>query len=458
MRRRPSKPGTAIFEAVALLSRGSRRRLAVVILALIAVAVWATFHFTSPGPTRRIVLASGVDGGVYHRFAQRYAEVLAREGVKVTERMTSGADENLKLMLDPKSGVDVAFMQGGLAHSPETDGLMMIASLYYEPLWVFYKGQSTLPELRELLGKRISVGIPGSGTRALALELLELNGVVDTHGIGRENTEIRSIGGEDALKALKADNVDAAVFVGGAQTPLIQQALREPGIELMSLKHADAYPRRLPYIFKLSLPQGAIDLARNVPDRDVAMIGTKAMLVAHENLHPALVNLFLDTAREIHDEQGYFEAAGEFPDITALDFRVSPDADQHKRFGSSLLYRYFPFWIAAILERAIIVLLPLVVVIVPVMNLLPQVLRWRTRSRVFRWYGELALLERAVDTRKGVLPIDTWISDLDRIERGVERIRVPARFASELYTLREHIGLVRREVLAKAAARRQAAA
>jgi len=448
----------AIFEAVALLPRGSRRRLAALVLALIAVAVWATFHFTSPGPTRRIVLASGTDGGVYHRFAHRYVELLAREGVTVTERMTSGADENLKLMLDPKSGVDVAFMQGGLAHSPETDGLMMIASLYYEPLWVFYRSPSALPELRELLGKRIAVGIPGSGTRALALALLELNGVVDTHGIGRENTEIRAIGGEDALKALKTDTVDAALFVGGARTPVIQQALREPGIQLMSLKRADAYPRHFPYISKLSLPQGAIDLASNVPDRDVAMIGTKAMLVARESFHPALVNLFLDAAREIHDEQGYFEAAGEFPDITAMDFRVSPDADQHKRFGSSLLYHYFPFWIAAILERAIIVLLPLVVVIVPVMNLLPQFLRWRTRSRIVRWYGELALLERAIHTRKGVLPIDTWVSDLDRIERGVERIRVPVRFASEVYTLREHIGLVRRAVLAKAAAPRQAAA
>jgi TRAP transporter TAXI family solute receptor len=448
----------AIFEHLALLSRGSRLRLAALVLALIAVVVWATFHFTSPGPTRRIVLASGTDGGVYHRFAHRYVELLAREGVKVTERTTSGADENLKLMLDPKSGVDVAFMQGGLAHSPETDGLVMLASLYYEPMWVFYRYRSTLPELRDLLGKRVAVGIPGSGTRVLALRLLELNGVVDEHGIGRENTDIRSIGGDDALKALKTDNVDAALFVGGAETPVIQQALREPGIQLMSLKRADAYPRHFPYISKLSLPQGAIDLASNVPDRDVAMIGTKAMLIAHEGLHPALVNLFLDAAREIHDEQGYFEAAGEFPDITALDFRVSPDADQHKRFGPSLLYRYFPFWIAAILERAIIVLLPLVVIIVPVMNLLPQFLRWRTRSRIFRWYGELALLERAIHTRKGVLPIDTWMSDLDRIEKGVERIRVPARFASEVYTLREHVDLVRRAVLAKAAAPRQAAA
>ena len=448
----------AFFEDLALLSRRDRVRLGVLVIVLIGAVLWLTTQLLQPGAPRRIVLASGGANGVYHRYAQRYVQLLAHEGVTVQERMTEGAVENLQLLLDPKSGVDVAFLQGGLAHSPQTDGLVMLASLYYEPLWVFYRDPKVLTDLTTLHGKRIAVGAPGSGTRAFALQMLEQNGVVDGNGIGRDNTDVVATGGPDAVLALRAGEIDAALFVGGAETPAIQQALRDPAIKLMSLARADAYPRRFPFLTKLELPPGTIDFALGVPDRNVEMIATKAMLVARDGLHPALINLLLDAAREIHGEQSYFEAAGEFPGIARVDLRVSPDADQHKRFGSSLLYHYFPFWIAAILERAIIVLLPLVVVIVPVMNLLPQFLRWRTRSRIVRWYGELALLERAIHTRKGVLPIDTWVSDLDRIERGVERIRVPVRFASEVYTLREHIGLVRRAVLAKAAAPRQAAA
>ena len=435
------------FEDLTLLSRRDRIRLAVLAVALILAIIWASVHFLEPGPPRRIVLASGAEFGLYHQYARRYVELLAKEGVKVEERITSGAAENVRLLLDSKSGVDIAFMQGGVATFPEADGLVMLASLYYEPLWVFYGGPDKVTQVNQFFGKRIAAGIPGSGTRAFVEPLITANGLM------RGNTELVALGGGDALKALKAGEIDAALYVGGAQTPTIQEALRDPAIKLMSVERADAYTRRYPFITKLTLPSGTIDLAFNIPDTNVTLIGTKAMLAARDGLHPALINLLIDAAREIHGEQGYFEAAGEFPGTAPVDLRVSPDADQHKRFGPSILYRYLPFWVAAFLERAIIVLVPLLVILVPVLNYLPQVLRWRVRSRIFRWYGELALLEHDVATRKGALPVEKWLQDVDRIERAVLQIRTPAKFASEAYTLREHIGLVRRAVLAKASAR-----
>ncbi len=224
----------------------------------------------------------------------------------------------------------------------------------------------------------------------------------------------------------------------------------------MSLSDAAAYQRRFSYLTKLTLPAGAIDLAINLPDKDVDMIGTEAMLAARDDIHPALINMLIDAAREIHSAQGYFEAAGEFPGTAPLDLRVSPHADQHKRFGPSFLYRYLPFWLATFVERAIILLIPLVVVLVPLLNFLPQFLRWRVRSRIYRWYGELALLERDVVTRQGTLPVETWLRDIDRIEHAAENIHTPASFGSEAYTLREHIGLVRRKILARAGRRARA--
>jgi TRAP transporter TAXI family solute receptor len=437
---------------LALLSRRDRWRVAIIFVVLIAAALWVSLHFLQAAPPRRIVLASGAEFGVYHQYAQRYKEILHREGVTVEERMTNGAADNLRLMLDPKSGVDVAFMQGGVVSSPEADSLVMLASLYYEPLWIFYRDPAVLTRINELHGKRIANGAAGSGTRAFANKVLAANGLTVSEGVGRDNTDIVALGGSEALDALKAGTIDAALFVGGAQTPLIQRALGDPAIKLMSLTRADAYPRRFPFITKLTLPPGTVDFAHNVPAQQVDMIGTKAMLVARDGLHPAVINVLIDAAREIHGAQGYFEAAGEFPGTGQVDLRVSEYADQHKRFGPSFLYRYLPFWLAAVIERTIIVLVPLLVVLVPALNYLPQFLRWRVRSRIYRWYAELGLMEREVATGTGALPIERWLSDLDRIEHAVEEIKTPTKFAAEAYTLREHIALVRRAVLAKAGA------
>jgi hypothetical protein len=425
-----------------------RYRLRVIILAvvLIVAIAWALAELVGPPPPRRIVLATGVETGMYHRYARRYVDILEHSGVKVEERMTAGAAENLDLLRDPKSGVDVAFLLGGVASSPPPDGIVMLASLYYEPLWIFYRGTETLLQINQLRGKRIAVGTSGGGTRAFVIPLLMAN------GIDERNTEIWGYDGSEAQDALRDRRIDAAFLVGPATAPIIMDALHNPGFKLMSLPRADVYPRLFPHVTRLTLPPGMIDLAGNVPKEQIDLIGTKAMLAARDTLHPALINLMIDAAREIHDGQGRFEAAGEFPGIAPVDIRVSPYADQHTRFGSSLFYQYLPFWVATLIERLIIIVAPLVVVLIPLSSYLPRFRTWWVRSRIYRWYGELTLLEREVRTREGVLPIARWLGTLDRIERAVESVKAPASFASEAYTLREHIALVRRAVLTRGAA------
>ncbi len=174
---------------LALLSRRERLRLAALVAILVAVAVWASIALVQPGPPRRIVMASGPESGVYHRYARRYVELLAREGVTVEERMTGGAADNLRLLADPKSGVDIALLQAGLATSPASDGLVMLASLYYEPLWIFYRGPATLTKINELHGKRMAAGVAGSGTRALVDQMLAANGLLMSDGVPRDNTK-----------------------------------------------------------------------------------------------------------------------------------------------------------------------------------------------------------------------------------------------------------------------------
>lgn len=411
---------------------------------LVGATLWVSIQLPIPAPPRRIVLASGPEFGLYHQHALRYRELLARNGIEVELRRSSGAGENIELLLDPASGVDVAFVQGGLKQPPRTDGLVMLISLYYEPLWIFHRVSDTPTEIRELKGRRISNGGPGTGTHASTEPLLVANGL----DVG--STPRVPLNGPEALAALRRGDVDVMFYVGGVDTPFVRDALNDPALKLMSLPRAEAYAHRWPHISRLTLSEGTIDLERNVPQQQVSLIGTKAMLAARDGLHPALINLLVDAAREIHAEQDEFKAAGEFPNTAPVDLRVSLHADNYRRYGASAFYNYLPFWVAAFLERAIILLVPMLVVLLPLLSYIPQFMRWRMRSRIYRWYGELALLERDVGSGQDPPPIDKWLRDLDRIEHAVEGVRTPACYASEAYTLRDHIGLVRRAVLARA--------
>lgn len=429
-----------------LSSRRALIRSGLLIAVLTALFLWVTLRFLDPIPPHRIVVASGPATGLYHHFAERYRRALAAQGVILEERMTDGASENYRLLLDPRSGVDLAFMQGGVATFPEADSLVMIASLYYEPLWIFTRRGEAVDALSSLAGKRVSVGSPGSGTNMLATQLLRLSRVT------AENATVLSIPTSRSIAALKAGEIDAAMIVTGPRSTALLAALTDPALELVSLAQADAYPQRLTFITRRTLHAGTVDFVPLTPPRDAALLATKAMLVARDTVHPAIVNLLLEVIRDAHNDRGYFETPNEFPNTDLVDIRVSPDAVRHHRFGPSLLYRYMPFWVATVLERFIIIVVPLFAILLPLFRYLPQVASWRVRRLIYRWYGQLIVLEHDVQAREGALPVTRWLSDLDRIERGVERLTVPASFASEVYTLREHIDLVRRAVLAKSSA------
>jgi TRAP-type uncharacterized transport system substrate-binding protein len=431
------------LERFASLSSRGRLSLALIVFALIVIVAWPVMHLLQTAPPRHIVLASGLKDGLLHQYAKRYIEILAGSGVTVEERITNGPGENLRLLRNPHSGVDVAFTQGGIAKFPEADNVVMLSSLYYVPMWIFYPRTETLNYVNELRNRRVAVGVAGSGAHSLAEAVFALNGLTS------DDMVTRPLSNDAALLALQSGEVDAAIFVDGAENHAVWTALHDPTLNLLSYSRAEAYRRRLNFISKLTLPAGVIDLANNIPKDDVDLIGTKMMLAARDDFHPALIRLLLDAAREIHGRQGLFEDAGEFPGTTQVDLRVSADADEHRRFGQSVLYRYLPFWVATLAERAIIIFLPLAAVLFPLFHYLPQLLRWHVRSRVYRWYGELALLERDVSARTGTLPTEKWLSDLERIERAVARIQTPAGFASEAYTLREHIALVRRAIIAR---------
>jgi TRAP transporter TAXI family solute receptor len=431
------------------LSEISLRDLLVVGLPLILVLVagfWAAAQFIRPAPPDTLVFTTGGEGGAYQRFAAVYGDTLARYGVKLEERPSAGSLENVERLRDRAQPVDAGFFQGGTSGPREGDGLHSLGAFYFEPLWIFYKERlaspgGSLEHVAQLKGRRVAVGGPGSGTHHLALEILGAN------GIDAGNTRLVEQGGLGLVEAFRKNRIDAAFIVGPTQSAAVWSLLFADGVRLMSLAQAEAYARRLPHLSKVVLPRGSVDLVSDRPAQDVSMVAAMATVLVREETHPALVDLLMQAAAEAHGGPGIFQRPGDFPKALAVDFPLSKEAERYYKSGKPFLQRYLPFWAATLLDRLVVMLIPLFALVVPVVKFAPTLYGWRVRSRIYRRYGELKFIEAEVEENLAGRSREEWLARLDAIENDVNHIPTPLAFADMLYTLKSHIDLVRASVL-----------
>ncbi len=403
---------------------------------LVALAFLLAMQFIKPAPPKRVVMATGQADGAYHAFARRYAEHLAREGIELVLRESAGSIENLALL---RSGeVALALVQGGVDDAAtDPAGLRSLGSVYYEPLWVFHRADIAPRQLRELGGHRLAVGPEGSGTRALVSRLLRENGVDSDDGW-------RDLGGGMAADALIAGEVDAIFLVTSAENASVQRLLYDSQVRLFDVTRADAYARRHRFLTSLLLPEGAVDLATNIPDGPRHLLAPAANLVVHPDLHPAIIDLLLQAASEVHRRGGWFEGQDEFPMPDLLAFPLHKEAERYYEHGPPFLQRYLPFWAASLVDRLKVMLLPLLMLLFPLLKIMPPIYSWRMRARVYRWYDELEQAEqRLADGEHAYAGVE---AELDRIESEVRQVEVPLSFTDRLYELRQHIDLVRRRM------------
>lgn len=427
----------AVFGRGMVISVGS-------ILAVCLVASAAAFLFLNTAAPRTLTITSGPAGSTFYRNAERYQKILAREGVTLKILPSDGSPENLKRLADPKARVDIGFVLGGAAGDRRFDPLMSLGSVSYQPLMVFYRG-----EKRELLsqfkGKRLNVGPAGSGPHDLALALLKANGIVPGEGTVLDETDF-----EDPGKELRAGRVDAVFLMGDSTAgSVMRKLLRDGDVRLFSFVQTDAYVRRVKVLNKLLLPRGGLDLGADLPPEDVHLVGPTVQLVARDSLHPALSDLLLEAAREVHGPAGMFRKPGEFPVAQEGEFRISPDATRYYTSGKGFLYRTFPFWLASLVARVLALLVPVVLLLLPALKFAPMIYRWRVESRIYRWYQVLLELEReAFKPDVDAARREELLRQIDHIEAAVNRIVIPASFGDVFYSLRGHIDFVRHNLLA----------
>ena len=412
---------------------------------IVAAAFGITMLFVKPAPPKRLTIAVAPEEGGSRYYARRYQEILKKNGITLDIRQTGGSLANVQLLADPQSGVDVSFVQSGTDGGEKAANIVSLGSVNYVPLWVFYRGDP-VDDVRDLRGRRIAVGGPESGTRALALTLLA------AAGADKPPTQLLPDEREAAIEELKRGAIDAVFLVSPAEAPLIQRLTATPGIRLISFARADAWARRFPYLSKLVLPQGVFDLAAGVPGHDVVLLSPTAILLARDTLHPALAYLLLRAATQVHGGPGMLDQAGEFPAPRETGFPLSSEARRYYQAGVPFLQRYLPFWAANLVDRLWVMLVPIIAVVVPLFRVAPALYRWRVRSRVFRWYGHLKHIELQLEKDPGRDALYEMLKRLDDTERAVNQIPTPLAYAENLYFFREHVEVVRRRIVRRLAA------
>ena len=405
------------------------------------------YALLDPSPPRRVVLATGQDQGAYAEFGKRYVQILKENGVEVRLKKTAGAAENIALLRQPGGEVDIAFVQGGadddrppVSDDSDADGLVSLGSLFYEPVWLFYRSDSAqrllkAPELTsvaQLAGWRVNIGEPGSGVPNLMRRLVEANRIdAATITLVREPQT-------PAVVGLLEGRIDAIVFASAPESLLVQMLLQTPGIRLFDFAQAEAYARRFPWLSPVTLPRGVVDLAGDIPPADVHLVAPTATLVARKETHPALIQLFVQAAQQVHGGAGWFRKKGDFPNANNTERPLAQEAQRFYTNGPPVLQRYLSFWLANLVDRMWPVLVTIVAALIPLSRMLPPLYTFRVRSRIFRWYRQLREVENAIGKR----PNDELLHELAEIERRVEHVNVPLSFTEELYSLRTHIRMV----------------
>ncbi len=406
-------------------------------------AFWFAFQFVEPAPPKQITISTGSEKGAYYGFAQEYAKRLQKAGIKVDVLTSTGSVENISRLKAQSDKTDVALVQGGVVEKSDTKDLVSLGRVFPEPLWVFYTGTDKIDRLGDLTSKRIAVGPEGSGTRRLALSLLARNRIMET------TSTLLPLGGQKAADALLSGDVDAIFLTTAPEAPLIKDLLADPRSKLMSFSQGEAYTRIFPYLVRVTLPKGVIDLVSNVPSEDVTLVAPKAALVAREALHPAVVGLLVSAAQEIHGEGGMFQRIGEYPNTVDPEFAMSEDAARFYQQGEPWLQSFLPFWLASFLERMFIMIVPIATILIPLVKIVPFVYEWRLKSRIMYWYAHLKEIEQELQDHRSKDELTAYLNEIDSIDDSISAIPMPLHYSDRFYELRAAVDLVRQRIIAR---------
>ena len=409
----------------------------VAFLLLLGVS-WLALDYLIPSPPSKITIASGPKGTTLDYYGQRYRDQFAKAGIKVVLRPSAGGVQNFRLLNDPKSGVDIAIVGGGVSNSTEAPDLQSLGLVFQTPIWVFYSSSLSLDNLSQLKGLRIAVGPDGSGIRHQADRIL---GRVH---VTKENATLVPLAGSAAIAALNDRQVDVALILSGPAAPAIQSALKNPRMQLMNMSTAQAFTRVLPDLVSLVLPKGVVDLDPLNPPNDVTLVGTTANVLVRKDLHPAIIQLMVEILKREHDRPGLFQRTAEFPVAIDPDFPVSQIAVDYYKNGPSFLQQYLPSWMGIYAQRAIAFVVAALAIALPVFSFAPRLYGWFVQERLRKLYRRLRIVEKALQAQTTKKQIEMLEDEIAEIDRATDSISM--RNSDLYFMLRYHLDRARSRI------------
>lgn len=406
-----------------------------------------TYQYVGAPPPKIVRIATGAQNGAYYAFAQEYARLLANDGISLEVVPTAGSVENLELL--KKGEVSLALIQGGSAAEDDKQRLQSLGSLFLEPVWIFTRKQSALKRFLQLKGKRVSVGVTGSGTHLLAIELLSAAGITET------NTRLIREETTQAIASLSNGKIDAAFFVASPEAPIVLKLFAAPAVELLNFDRAAAYGRLFPFLTPVILSEGVINLEQNIPTHDTPLVAASANLAARGDLNASLIPAILNAVTRVHQAGGVLEHKRQFPSVDFADLPLNEDARRYLINGPSFLFRWLPYGTAVLLDRLKILVLPFLALLIPLFKIAPPLYTWRIRSKIYRWYAAVREIESVIQGDRVSGDTASVINRLTELDRQVASVSVPLSYAAELYHLRLHIRFLQEKIatLARASSR-----
>lgn len=411
--------------------------------AVVLIGFSLAWFFIQPAPPRTIHMAVGPPNGAYFQFATAYADELAKLGITLHLHTTNGSLDDYEL-LQRDNPIDLAIVQGGTAAANKLSdpNIESLASLYMEPVWVFYRSERPYTDLRSLSGKTIGAGRFGSGTAALTAVLLQENGITES------NATFKPIGGSESIRQLQEGTIDVAFFVTSPSAEAVQQLSEIPGLRLLNFTRHAAYARRHPFLSSVTLEEGVVDLEKNYPQSKVRLIAPAANLVANRKLHDALVPTLLRVAETVHNREPSLFQRDQLPSTQFIEFPLNESARRYFEYGPPFLQKYLPFWVASFFDRGVILLLPALTLLLPLFKVAPPLYRWRIRSRIYRWYKLLRGMEADLQGDGDMKKLRANWHTLQIMETELDDLHdVPLAYMQEFYSLRLHIEFVERRII-----------
>ena len=385
---------------------------------------WLALEYFIPSPPSKITIATGSKGTSLDYFGQRYREKLAHLGIDVELRETAGTVEDFKLLVDPKSGVDVSFVTRGLSDKSQASNLLSLGVILQTPIWIFYSSPEPLGGFSQLKAKRIAVGSEGSGARDIAERIL------GKANIDSKTVTLLPLGGNAAVNALNDGKIDAVFIVSVPDAPAIKALLINPRFRLMDFSTAEAFTRLFPDFVRLVLPKGMVEIDPPNPQNDVTLLGVTAKVMIRADIHPAIVQALAQTLKEEHGGSGLFQRAGEFPTSVDSEFPMSQVAVDYYRNGPSFLQEYLPFWMTIYARRTIALLVATFAVVFPVFGFAPKLYGWVVQEQLRRLYRRLRVIENALEACLAASQVEALQKELADIDQATNA--VPMR-CSDLY-------------------------